>query len=202
MDNRSNAIAGWILAATIVVMGSGIVSGMLFAPHPPEQAGYEIAGAAVSESAKPKESLASLLAKADIDKGAKLFVRCVACHTIAAGGANGVGPALYGIMGKPHAGVAGFAYSKILQKMAGQEGGREVWSFAAMDAWLASPRKYAPGTKMSFAGLSKATDRANILAYLNAQGSNLALPPVPEGAVPEGEKDSAIAPQGDSETAQ
>src|SRR3546814_3624747 len=80
--------------------------------------------------------------------------KCAACHTINQGGANGIGPNLWGALGKPHGHVPGFDYSAALKGVAGN------WDFAGMDEWVKSPRKYAPGTKMSFAGLSSPEDRA------------------------------------------
>jgi len=126
-------------------------------------------------------------------KGEAVFAKCAACHTVASGGANGIGPNLWGALGKPHGHVAGFAYSDALKSVPGN------WDFAGMDAWLASPRKYAPGTKMSFAGLSSAEDRANLIVYLNSQGSNLPLP-APEAAAP-AEGEAAAAPAADATAA-
>ncbi|MBY4635865.1 cytochrome c family protein [Sphingopyxis sp. XHP0097] len=181
MDNRNNTIAGWVLFAGICALGLTIGTGMLSATHAPEKPGYPIedadAGAGGGESAVP---LANLLAAADPAKGETVFAKCAACHTIDAGGANGIGPNLYGALGKAHGHVAGFAYSDALKSVPGN------WTFEAMDEWLASPRKYAPGTKMSFAGLSSAEDRANLIVYMNNMGSNLPLP-APEAVQAEGE---------------
>ena len=171
MDNRNNTIAGWVLFAGICALGLTVGSSMLFASHNPEKPGYPIedaeGGAGGGDSAVP---LPNLLAAADPVKGEAVFAKCAACHTIASGGANGIGPNLWGALGKPHGHVPGFAYSAALKGVAGN------WDFAGMDEWLKSPRKYAPGTKMSFAGLGSAEDRANLIVYLNSQGSNLPLP--------------------------
>ena len=171
MDDRNNTIAGWVLFAGICALGLTIGSQMLFASHAPEKPGYPIedaeAGAGGGESAVP---LPNLLAAADPAKGEAVFAKCAACHTINQGGANGIGPNLWGALGKPHGHVPGFAYSAALKGVAGN------WDFAGMDEWVKSPRKYAPGTKMSFAGLGSPEDRANLIVYLNSQGSNLPLP--------------------------
>ncbi len=185
MDNRNNTIAGWVLFAGICALGLSIGTGMLNASHNPEKPGFPIedadAGAGGGESAVP---LANLLAAADPAKGEAVFAKCAACHTINAGGANGIGPNLYGALGKAHGHVPGFAYSDALKSVPGN------WDFEGMDAWLTSPRKYAPGTKMSFAGLSNPEDRANLIVYMNAQGSNLPLP-APEAAPAEDAADAA-----------
>ncbi|HET6538191.1 MAG TPA: cytochrome c family protein [Sphingopyxis sp.] len=178
MDNRFNTIAGWGLFAGICALGLTIGTGMVFSNHAPETPGYPIEDADSSGAGGPAATpLPNLLAVADAAKGETVFAKCAACHTIDQGGANGIGPNLWGSMGKGHGHVAGFAYSSALTSVPGN------WDFEAMDAWLTSPRKYAPGTKMSFAGLSNAEDRANLMVYMNAQGSNLPLPaPVAEEA--------------------
>lgn len=181
MDNRNNTIAGWVLFAGICALGLSIGTGMLFSSHNPEKPGYPIedaeAGGGGGESAVP---LANLLAAADPAKGETVFAKCAACHTINSGGANGIGPNLWGAFGKAHGHVPGFAYSDALKGVPGN------WDFEGMDKWLTSPRKYAPGTKMSFAGLSNPEDRANLMVYMNSMGSNLPLP-APEAVPAEGE---------------
>lgn len=170
MDNRFNTIVGWGLFAGVCALGLSIGSGMVFSSHAPEVAGYPIEDADAGAGGEAAVPLANLLATADIAAGEKVFAKCAACHTIDQGGANGIGPNLWAAFGKAHGHVAGFAYSEALKSISGN------WDFDNMDAWLASPRRYAPGTKMSFAGLSNPEERANLLVYMNAQGSNLPLP--------------------------
>ena len=176
MDDRFNTIAGWVLAAGIVALGTSIASGMYFASHEPEKPGFEVADAAPAEGggAAAKVDIATLLPSADAAKGAEVFKKCAACHTVNSGGANGIGPNLYATLGEGIAqGKGGFAFSDALKAVGGK------WDFDKMNAWLTSPRKFAPGTKMTFAGLGNPQDRANVIAYLNAQGSNLPLPAAP-----------------------
>lgn len=194
--SNNNTIAGWVLAGGIAVLGFSIVSSKYFhaGKHErPEVMGYVIEGVESSEGAADTgPSIETLLQTADIAAGEKVFGKCAACHTINQGGANGIGPNLWATMGKPHGHVAGFAYSDALKSIPGN------WDWTNMNAWLTSPRKYADGTKMTFAGLGKAEDRANLMVYLNAQGSNLPLPaaPVAEEAAPaEGDE----APAADTE---
>ncbi|KRC79742.1 c-type cytochrome [Sphingomonas sp. Root241] len=172
MDDRFNTIAGWALAGGIAALGLSIVSGMVFHSERPEKMGYAIEGVEdTSEGGGAAVApIATRLAAADVAKGADIFKQCTACHTINQGGASGIGPNLYAAVGKPHGHVPGFAYSDALKAVPG------TWTFEALDSWLTSPRKYAPGTKMTFAGLSNPQDRANVIAYLNSQGSNLPLP--------------------------
>ncbi len=187
MSDRNNTIAGWVLAGGIAALGLSIVSGKIFHADKhqrPEVMGYPIEGVETVVG-KKEVPMSVILASSDVAAGEKVFKKCVACHTINSGGADGIGPNLYAIFGKKHGGVAGFAYSSALTDISG------TWNFDNMNAWLISPRKYAPGTKMTFAGLGKPQDRANLMAYLNAQGSNMAMPEVPAEEPVEAE-DAAI----------
>jgi cytochrome c len=198
MDDRSNTIAGWVLAGGIVALGLSIVSGMYFHGKAPEKEGFAVVAEAGGESGGAAAvPIATLLATADVAKGEAVFKKCAACHTIAQGGPNGIGPNLWASMGKPHGHVAGFSYSDALKSIPGN------WDFEGMDKWLANPKKYAPGTKMTFAGLGNPEERANLIAYLNAQGSNLPLPPPPaaDAAAPAADAatgEAAAAPAADA----
>ncbi|TCP32742.1 cytochrome c family protein [Sphingomonas sp. BK235] len=176
MDDRSNTIFGWVLAGAGVALGLSIVGSQIFHGERPEKMGYAIEGVeeAGAGGGAAEVPIASLLASADPAKGAEVFKKCAACHTINQGGANGIGPNLYATLGEGIAqGKGGFAFSDALKSVGGN------WDFDKMNAWLTSPRKFANGTKMTFAGLGNPEDRANIIAYLNQQGSNLPLPAAP-----------------------
>jgi cytochrome c len=198
MDDRSNTIAGWVLAGGIVALGLSIVSGMYFHGEAPEKVGFAVAAEAGGEAGGAAAvPIATLLATADVAKGEAVFKKCAACHTVAQGGPNGIGPNLWAAMGKPHGHVAGFSYSDALKSVPGN------WDFEGMDKWLANPKKYAPGTKMTFAGLGNPEERANLIAYLNAQGSNLPLPtpPAADAAAPAADAatgEAAAAPAADA----
>jgi cytochrome c len=174
MDDRFNTIAGWTLFAGVVALGLSSVSSHYFRadkPHRPEKLGYEIAGVEAEGGASSEKPIAELLATADVAKGEATFAKCTSCHTINAGGANGIGPNLHGVVGEAIGqGAGGFAFSDALKSKGGN------WTFDLLNEWLKSPKAFAPGTKMTFAGLSKGEDRANVIAYLNSQGSNLPLP--------------------------
>ncbi len=174
MENRFNTIAGWVLGGGIVLLGASLVSGEYFKADRPETMGYPIEGV-VEEGgdAEVEPPIAAFLQTADAAAGEAVFRKCAACHTINQGGASGLGPNLWGSMGAPLAHVAGFAYSDALRSKGG------TWTWEAMSEWLKSPRAFAPGTKMTFAGLSDPQDRANLMAYMNTQGSNIPLPPPP-----------------------
>ena len=184
MNDRNNTIAGWVLGAGIVALGAGILTSELFHTERPEKMGYPIEGVQEEGAggAEAEPPIETLLATADPAKGATAFAKCAACHSITKGGANGVGPNLWGTLGKPHGHVAGFAYSSALKAKPGN------WDWANMSAWLKSPRKYAEGTKMTFAGLSNVKDRADVIAYLNQQSdSPLPLPVAPAAGQAEGD---------------
>ncbi len=108
--------------------------------------------------------MVALVASADVGKGAKVFSKCKACHKLE-DGAKGVGPSLFGIVGKDIASFAGFGYSAGMSALEGD------WTIEALNAFLTKPKEYAAGTKMSFAGLKKDSDRANLIAYLNTIGN-------------------------------
>jgi cytochrome c len=187
MDDRFNTIAGWVLGGGIVLLGASIVSAEYFKAERPETMGYPIPGVveegAGGEPAEPP--IAALLQTADPAAGEAVFRKCAACHTITQGGPSGLGPNLWGSVGADIAHVPGFAYSEPLRAKEG------TWTWDNLSEWLRSPRAFAPGTKMTFAGLSDPEDRANLIAYMNRQGSNLPLPPPPAAAPAEANAESA-----------
>ena len=175
MDDKFNTAAGWVLFAGIVALGASILSGKYFhadSAERPEKLGYFIdAPDEVVGGGEMTVAEAMTMEGVDASKGQQVFAKCTACHTIEQGGANGIGPNLYGIMGKAvGGGAAGFAYSSALADKGGQ------WDWDTMSDWLKSPRGFANGTKMSFAGLSKIEDRAAVMLYMNSMGSNLPIP--------------------------
>ncbi len=196
-----NKIAGWGLAASIAVLGLSIGTGMIYKPVKPAKPGYvvegveveAVAGAAPVEAEKP---IAFYLASASAEKGATIFKKCGACHNAEKGGAAGIGPNLYGVLGGPHAHQQGFGYSDAMTATHG-----ETWNWDNINKWLTSPKAYIPGNKMAFAGLSKPDERAAVIAYLNSKSDKpLPLPPVPAetAAAPA----AAATPPGTPTTAQ
>jgi cytochrome c len=201
MDDRFNTIAGWALFSGIVAFGLSSLSGHYFEAnkdHRPHKMGYEIEGVVSSEGGGAKEEpIEARLAKADPAKGQATFAKCTSCHTPAQNGPNGIGPNLYGVVGDHVAeGRGGFAFSDALKAKGG------TWTFANLDEWLTSPKAFAPGTKMTFAGLGNGQDRANLIAWLNTQGSNLPLPAAPAAAAGDAAKDAAAKPAAGAGTAQ
>lgn len=128
-----------------------------------------LAGAALSDEAAT--------AIGDADRGAKIFKKCQACHQVGEGAKHRIGPHLNGIFFRPAARFAGYKYSKGMRRAA--DSGL-LWDLEGLEAFLTNPRKAVPGTKMSFAGLKKPKDRADLLAYLRQFSDNPA--DIPEAA--------------------
>jgi cytochrome c len=133
-----------------------------------------------------------MLASASIADGEAVFKKCASCHDVTKGGPNKVGPNLYGIVGASFAHMDGFAYS------AGMAEHGSNWGFAELNEFLFKPRDYISGTKMSFAGLSKASDRANVIAYLNSMSDNPLPYPDPAEVAEEAPADEAVAEEGET----
>lgn len=200
-----NKIFGALLATALGLMGLATLPGVVFASesagHHGDEHGEEktlsekmceqfhyciaVAEAASTGEAEEVFDLGAALASADLARGERLFSgQCSTCHTITAGGPNGTGPNIHAIVGKQHAHLAGFNYSGAMAATSG-----ETWTYENLDSWLKSPGAYIKGTSMSFAGLKKDADRANVIAYLaaNTEGAPAFPEPLPAAAEGEGE---------------
>jgi cytochrome c len=168
-----------VLFAGIVALGSSIVAGEMFHSERPEKMGYPIAGVEQEGEggAAAEQPIEVYLAKADPAKGQQVFNKCMACHNADKGGANQLGPNLWGVLGEPIGQGKGFAFSDALAKKGG------TWNWDNLSQWLTSPRAFAPGTKMTFAGLGNPQDRADVIAFLNSHSdAPKPLPAAPAGA--------------------
>ena len=163
-----NKILGAVLATCLVLLALNIGASALFAPEKPAKPGYQIAvkdekgGAAPGAAKEAAEPIETLLAKASVEKGQATAKQCVACHTFEKGGPNRVGPNLWNIVGRAKASVAGFNYSGPMKAKGGN------WTYEELSAFLANPRGAVPGTNMSFAGLSRDQQRADVIGYLRS----------------------------------
>jgi len=119
-------------------------------------------GGAAEDAAEPVD-FETVFAAADAGAGERLWRQCAACHAL--DGRDGTGPHLNGVVNRPKAGVAGYAYSDGALAQAG-----DAWTPANLSAFLESPRNYMPGTKMSYSGMARVEDRANLIAYLETTG--------------------------------
>ncbi len=177
-----NKVAGAILGTLLLTMALGLFSGFVYSPPVPIKAGYELPAAAAETSdagaaktGAPAEPLPVLMSHADIAKGESFAKACGACHNFEKGAGPKVGPPLYGVVGRDVASIAGFAYSDALKAKGGQ------WDYEKINTFITSPKAYAPGTKMTYAGESDPMKRADIIDYLHTLAdAPMPLPPVPE----------------------
>ena len=182
-----NKIAGAILFTLTMTLGLGILAEIVFSHSALLKPGYELPEAAASSegggapAAAAEVPLGTLLAKASVEKGATIFKKCAACHTIDKGGKNGTGPNLYGVLGGPMAHKDDFAYSEAMK--AHHEKG-DTWTPENFFHFIAGPSAFIKGTKMSFAGLSKPEERADVLAYVHSMADSPIPLPAADAAPP------------------
>jgi len=181
-----NKIVGAVLATGLCVLALNITAEAIFAPHEPEKKGFEIdvkkpaATSGPAEKAAPEEPIEKLLASATVDRGQTAAKPCQTCHTFQKGGPNGIGPNLYGIVGRPRASEAGFTYSDAMKAKGGE------WTIDDLNKFLTNPKEFVPGTKMNFPGLPRGNQRADAIAYLNSLADNPKPLPVAQQSPPRG----------------
>jgi cytochrome c len=168
MNIEMNKIAGAVLGTLLMVVSVNMVAGIIFAPKKPAVPGYdlpggEVAAAAAAPAGAAEEPIAKRLETADAGRGEKAIGACKACHAFENGGANKIGPGLWGVFERPKAAVAGFGYSAALKAKAA-----ENWGADQLDGFIKNPKAYLPGTSMAFAGLARPDQRADVIAYLRS----------------------------------
>jgi cytochrome c len=162
------AVVGSVLAVTVI----GFMANLMVSPKKLEKSVLDIkvetAGPAqaAAEPAVQIDPIAPLMASADAAAGAALLRNCTSCHSFDKGGRNGVGPNMWGVVGNKKAATAGFQYSQALTGKAGE------WGYEELNQFLANPRAYVPGTRMAYAGMRRAEDRANLIAHLRTLSDN------------------------------
>lgn len=169
---EGNKIVAAVLTAGIVAMGSAVVSGLIYRPRTLEEPVYVVeaaapaggeaaAGGEAPAAAAEAKPIGELLAAASVEQGQGIAKKCAACHSFEPASPNKVGPGLWNVVNRPIASHEGFSYSEALAGKKDQK-----WDYESLNGFLTSPKTYAPGTKMSFAGLAKETERADVIAYL------------------------------------
>lgn len=173
-----NKMAGALLATVFVLMSVRLASDAIFHTEVPEKPGFVIEAAeatggeeAAGGEVAAVEPISPLLASADVAAGKTVFKKCASCHTIDSGGANKVGPNLYGIVGRGMGTHEGFNYSVGMKEFAAGK----TWDYESLSQFITKPKAYIKGTSMGFAGVAKPDERANLIAYLR----NQAATPVP-----------------------
>ncbi|HUV32607.1 MAG TPA: cytochrome c family protein [Devosiaceae bacterium] len=187
-----NKIIGAILGTLLLVMGIGFIAEAIYHPIEGRGAGFTLPGASVEGAEHGAVEVAEatplsvLLANASVGAGERQARICAQCHDFSQDGTVKVGPALWDIVGN-HIGTQDYAYSAVFTEMAGTD---KTWTYQTLNDFLRSPRNFAPGTKMTFAGIADEQDRANVIAYLRTQSADpVPLPaagePVAQAPAPE-----------------
>lgn len=176
---EGNKIAAAILVGGMITLSVGIVTDFIYRPHHAAEAAHgggegEGGGGAAPAAPAKLEPVLGLIASADVAKGETVAKKCMTCHSFDAAGTNKVGPGLYGVIGRVGGTHEGFAYSEPMKAH------NKPWTFADLNHFLAKPKEFIPGTKMSFPGLPNVQERADLLAWLDKQSANPAPLPTPD----------------------
>ena len=168
-----NKILVSVVFAIILVLGINKITDVVYNVKKPKISAYQVNVTTVAsiETQKNSESsqagdIMALFASTSVADGAKTFKKCAACHTITQGGANKIGPALWGVLGRQAGSISDYKYSKAMATHG------KVWSFEEMNSFLIKPKDWIKGTKMSFAGLKNEKDRAAVILYMNENTDN------------------------------
>ena len=166
-----NKVIAAVIITVLIVLGIGKVSDFMFNVDRPSVAAYKVEpldedGKVSLASTESDVDITALLALGSVEHGQKVFKKCSACHVVAKGGKNKIGPALYSVMGRKSGSVPGYKYSKALIAYA------KVWSYEEMNGFLIKPTAHIKGTKMAFAGLKSEKDRASVMLYMNSMSDS------------------------------
>ena len=164
-----NKIIASIILVIILILGINKITDIIFYVEKPEKSAYQVASIStttITETTSASSSTGSgeimaLLASASVTNGEKVFKKCAACHSIAKGKGNKIGPALFGVLGRQAGSLADYKYSKAMIAHG------KPWTFEEMNSFLTKPKDWVKGTKMSFVGLKNAKDRAAVILYMN-----------------------------------
>ncbi len=159
-----NKIITAILFTVLIIYGIGKISDIIFDVKEQNIVAYKVEtpeGSAVQASSKSSIDISAFLATGEVKHGEKVFKKCAACHSVAQGGGNKIGPKLWNVMFRPVASVTDYKYSKALLDY------KKEWSWEEMNGFLIKPSKWIKGNKMGFAGLKDERDRASVILYLN-----------------------------------
>ena len=167
-----NKIIVSIVFAIILILGINKVTDVIFYVEKPEKSAYQVASVTTvasttsAETSSETGNIMAIFASTSAAEGAKVFKKCAACHSIADGGKNKFGPALWGVLGRQAGSLPDYKYSKAMAAHG------KKWSFEEMNGFLIKPKDWIKGTKMSFAGLKNEKDRAAVILYMNGFTNN------------------------------
>ena len=166
-----NKIIVSVVLTLILVVGINKMTDVIYNVQKPEKSAYQVASTTTATSTSEEKvsqdsqtgDIMALLASASVADGEKVFKKCAACHSIAKGGSNKIGPALYNVLGRPAGSLPDYKYSKAMVAHG------KIWTAEEMNGFLIKPKEWIPGTKMAFAGLKNEKDRASLILYMNSQ---------------------------------
>jgi cytochrome c len=170
-----NKIIVSIMLALVLILGINKITDTLYYVEKPEKSAYQVDGASQvasvssavsSDEAEESGNIMAIFASTSAADGAKIFKKCAACHSIAQGGGNKIGPALWGVVGRKSGAISDYKYSKAMAAHG------KIWTFDEMNGFLIKPKNWVKGTKMSFAGLKNETERAAVILYMNENSGN------------------------------
>ena len=169
-----NKIIVSIVFAVILVLVINKITDVIYYVEKPKKSAYQVANVSTTTSTKTTSAssdigsgdIMALLASVSVADGEKIFKKCAACHSIAKGGGNKIGPALWGVLGRQAGSISNYKYSKAMAAHG------KLWSFKEMNGFLTKPKDWIKGTKMSFLGLKKETERAAVILYMNKNTDN------------------------------
>ena len=170
-----NKIIVSIVLTLLLFLGINKITDSIYYVEKPDKSAYQVDGVSTTVSATSSETssansesanIMALFASTNASDGLKIFKKCAACHSIAQGGGNKIGPALWGVLGRKAGGVSDYKYSKAMAAHG------KAWSFEEMNRFLIKPKDWIKGTKMSFAGLKNAKERAAVILYMNENTDN------------------------------
>ena len=170
-----NKIVVSVVLAIVLVLGINKIADSIFYVEKPEQSAYQVESITTvassnttetSSVSSDSENIMALFASTNAAEGAKVFKKCAACHSISKGVGNKIGPALWGVIGRKAGSISDYKYSKALAVHG------KIWSFEEMNGFLIKPKEWVKGTKMAFAGLKNAKERAAVILYMNENSDN------------------------------
>ncbi len=169
-----NKIIVSVVLTLMLVVGINKMTDVIYNVQKPEKSAYQVASTTTATSTSEEKvsqdsqtgDIMALLASASLADGEKVFKKCAACHSIAKGGSNKIGPALYNVLGRPAGSLPDYKYSKAMVAHG------KIWTAEEMNGFLIKPKDWIKGTKMSYAGLKSAEERAAVIVFMNKNSDN------------------------------